>query len=375
MTADEAPIRVLLTATSYPRTAGDWRGVFMRHLVEGLSRRADIRLRVWAPPGPLPPAAAGACTAAESDWLDRLAQRGGIAQALRQRSLSRVTVPLRLMQLLRRVYRREAADVVHANWLQSALPLLGQRTPAVVTVLGTDFALLRIPGMVTALRTVLRQRPCVIAPNAEWMCERLQELFGDLATIRPVPFGVAAPWYQIQRQYEPVAPRRWLAVLRVTRAKIGALFDWGGTVFGDEDQLHLFGPSQEALSIPDWVHYHGPTDAGRLLRDWVPGAAGLVTLSQHDEGRPQILLEAMAAALPIVASAIPAHESFLRDGETGRLVRGPDDLRAAIGELSDPVRNRAMGQAARAWVSREVGTWDTCAARYAELYRSVVPFA
>jgi glycosyltransferase involved in cell wall biosynthesis len=366
------PLRVLLTTTSYPRSLEDWKGVFMRHLVEALAALPETSLRVWAPPGPLPPSAGYACEPAEAAWLDQLAQRGGIAQALRSRSLACVTAPLRLVRLMRRAYRRERADVIHANWLQSALPLFGLPTPAVVTVLGTDFALLKVPGMPAALRRVLRQRRCVIAPNAEWMRPRLEELFGDIAAVRPVPFGVASSWYDVARAYDAAAPRRWLTVLRVTRAKIGPLFEWGAKVFGRDDELHLFGPMQEDVTIPDWVHFHGPTHSAELLRQWVPSAAGMVTLSQHDEGRPQVLLEAMASGLPVVASAIPGHESFIDHGKTGWLVRGADDLAAAVRSLADPARNAALGAGGRAWVRRELGTWTDCARRYAELYRAVL---
>src|SRR3546814_14151560 len=73
---------------------------------------------------------------------------------------------------------------------------------------------------------------------------------------------------------------------------------------------------EEEVELPGWVHYHGPASP-RLLADEVfPAARGLITLSQHPEGRPQVLLEAMAASLPIVASDIPAHASNLAHSQT-----------------------------------------------------------
>lgn len=44
-------LRILMVSTSYPSDLSDWRGLFIRHLVEALSRRTDIDLRLWAPPG------------------------------------------------------------------------------------------------------------------------------------------------------------------------------------------------------------------------------------------------------------------------------------------------------------------------------------
>src|SRR3546814_16128905 len=76
---------------------------------------------------------------------------------------------------------------------------------------------------------------------------------------------------------------------------------------------------EEEVELPGWVHYHGPASP-RLLADEVfPAARGLITLSQHAEGRPQVLLAAMAASLPIVASDMPAHASIRANGDTGLL--------------------------------------------------------
>lgn len=66
------------------------------------------------------------------------------------------------------------------------------------------------------------------------------------------------------------------------------------------------------------------------------------------EGLPFALLEAMAAAVPSVCSAIPGNDEAIVDGETGRLVppRDPEAAAAAICELlGDPARARRMGEA------------------------------
>jgi hypothetical protein len=250
--------------------------------------------------------------------------------------------------------------------LQNALPLWRTKTPALVTILGSDFALLKIPGMVKALRVVFSRRPTILAPNAGWMAPRLEQLFGDVAEVRPIPFGVDAHWFDVERV--PVLPSRWLAVTRLTPAKVGPLFAWGEGIFERGRELHLFGPMQEKLAIPSWVHYHGATHPAELRDTWFPQAAGLLTLSRHDEGRPQVILEAMAAGLPVIASDQPAHRDVIRDGETGRLVSSREAFHAALGELDSPANNLIVGRAARAWMRTTIGTWDDCAARYQAAY-------
>jgi glycosyltransferase involved in cell wall biosynthesis len=360
-------VRIFFTSTSYPRSIDDWRGQFVRNLVAGLARPPPRELAVWAPPGPLPGNVRYACDPTESGWLDKLALEGGIAHVLRTGGVSRISRPLRLVQLMGRAYRREAADVFHANWLQSALPMRGTATPALLSVLGTDFALLKIPGMVRMLRRRMRGRQCMIAPNAEWMAPKLAELFGDLARVVTVPFGIDGAWYRIERR-APSGPRKWLVVSRLTRAKIGSLFEWGEKLFGADDELHLFGPQQEALAIPPWVHYHGPVRPQDLVERWFPEAAALVTLSQHDEGRPQVMLEAMAAGLPVLASRLPAHEGLVSHRQSGYLAGTREELIEGLDWLKDSSHNRTAGEAGRERVTREIGTWDDCAARYVCLY-------
>ena len=96
--------------------------------------------------------------------------------------------------------------------------------------------------MKALLRAVLRQRRAILAPNAEWMRPALEQAFGDLAEIRPIAFGVDDPWFEVVRRPAAGSARQWLAVTRLTRDKIGDLFAWGEGVFGNERQLHLFGP-------------------------------------------------------------------------------------------------------------------------------------
>ncbi|MDI1246848.1 MAG: glycosyltransferase family 4 protein [Rhodoferax sp.] len=361
-----------MSSTSYPKNPQDWQGRFIANMAESLARRADIQLALWAPPGELPSPVANACTPADALWLKRLTAQGGIAHLLRKRKLLAATSALSLLMRLGRAYRHQPADVMHVNWLQNALPLWGTRTPALITVLGTDFALLKLPGMKLLLRAMLRQRRAILAPNAAWMQPALEQAFGDLAEIRPIAFGVDAPWFEVVRPAPVDNTRHWLAITRLTKNKIGDLFSWGEGLFGPQRQLHLFGPMQEQMTLPAWVHYHGPTHPAELLQTWFPQACGLITLSRHDEGRPQVMLEAMAAGLPVLASDLPAHRDMIQHRQTGWLAATRDELCQGLDWLEDPVQNQQTGQTARRWIKESIGTWDDCASRYATAYQDLL---
>jgi glycosyltransferase involved in cell wall biosynthesis len=100
------------------------------------------------------------------------------------------------------------------------------------------------------------------------------------------------------------------------------------------------------LGLTDLVHMLGVRrDISRIL-----AASDVFLLSSHREGFPIAVLEAMAAELPVIATAVGDLPSILEDGVTGRLI-GPGDTQAfacaIIDVLSDPGGARRMGRQAR----------------------------
>jgi glycosyltransferase involved in cell wall biosynthesis len=111
------------------------------------------------------------------------------------------------------------------------------------------------------------------------------------------------------------------------------------------------GPLREKLlelarrvGIEDRVRFLGyRTDARALI-----GLLDVLVVPSLTEGSPLIVLEAMAAGVPVVASAVGGIPDQVRHGEEGLLVSpgDPEALTRALGELlRDPGRARLMGAA------------------------------
>ncbi|HEV3143577.1 MAG TPA: glycosyltransferase [Gemmataceae bacterium] len=106
-------------------------------------------------------------------------------------------------------------------------------------------------------------------------------------------------------------------------------------------------------------------DLDRLL----PGADVFV-LPSYTEGLPNVILEASAAAVPVVATAVGGTPEVVRHSETGYLVppRNPQALAEDIsGLLGDESLRRSMGHAGREFVQKHF----TFAAQ-AEAYRRLL---
>jgi len=111
-------------------------------------------------------------------------------------------------------------------------------------------------------------------------------------------------------------------------------------IIGEGPQRHELEELRDRLGLADVVDFHG------YMPDPVSivGGADVFVLSSHSEGQGIVLLEAMAAGTPIVATDCPSGpRELLQDGEAGLLVPvgDPEAMADAIDRLlsDDGLRN------------------------------------
>lgn len=103
-------------------------------------------------------------------------------------------------------------------------------------------------------------------------------------------------------------------------------------------------------------------------------AMDIFVLPSLKQGLGTIMLEAMLRGRPVIATSAGGVQRVVEDGRTGLFVPPRDSaaLAARVGELlNDPLRARAMGQAAREYVLAEFPV-DRMVEQTANLYRDVL---
>ncbi len=147
------------------------------------------------------------------------------------------------------------------------------------------------------------------------------------------------------------------------------------------DDVHLLvigeGPLRESLEefrdacqIGDKVHFLGArSDVMRMMPHFA-----LLWLASDYEGLPNVVMEAMTAGVPVVATDIPGTRDLVTHGETGFLTSVGDRAnlaRYAHKLLEDPTLRMRLGEAGRERITRDFSV-ERMVAAHAELYRRLL---
>jgi len=123
------------------------------------------------------------------------------------------------------------------------------------------------------------------------------------------------------------------------------------------------------LNVNDDIIFAGSKSPEEMY-NWY-GAANMFVLPSLSEGRPNVILEAMASELPIVATNIGGTNEVIQDGKNGLLfpVKDVDALANAMTKiLKSEKLTLALSKAAREDIVNRGYTWESCAKKYIDIY-------
>jgi glycosyltransferase involved in cell wall biosynthesis len=396
---------VVMVTTSYPRFPGDSVGTFMEPIARHVAARGH-EVHIVAPWHPL--LARGReengvffhfFHYAPVPALNVFGYASGLRADVEVRRAAWVAAPLAGASgwfKAMRVAQKRRATVMHGHWVVPGGALAAAARPGlplVVSLHGSDVFVAERNALARAIARRVFGRAGAITACSEDLARRAGALGAPPARIEVVPYGVDVD------RFKPDADAR-----RAVRAALGGSADDPLVVAAGRlvrkkgfefliDALPLVEPTRTVvaiagggdleselraraarLGVSDRVRFLGDRPQDEVARLFAAADVAVVPSVRDDSGNvdglPNVLLEALAAATPVVATPAGGIGAVVRDGDTGRIVpeRDPAALAAAIGSLlADPAQARRLADRGRALVQTRFG-WPAAAERFEAAY-------
>jgi phosphatidyl-myo-inositol dimannoside synthase len=400
---------VVMVTTSYPRFPGDSVGTFMEPIAHSVAARGH-EVHVVAPWHPL------VARQPEEDgvWFHFYHYAPvpslnvfGYAAAMRAdvslRGAAYLAAPLALAagwRAARQIARRHRATVMHGHWVIPGgitAALAAPALPLVVSLHGSDvFLAERFGPARLAARHTFRRAGFVTACSDD-LARRARALGADADRMETVPYGVDTDRFHPDSVGRASARNELgvgndvplgFAAGRLVRKKgfeylIDAISEVPGVVLaiaGEgtlDEELHA---RAHAAGLGQRVRFLGNLTQDRV-GEYFAAADFICVPSVRDDsgnvdGLPNVVLEAMASATPLITTPAGGIGSVIEDGRTGLLVaeRSPHAIAVAVRRLlENPPLADAIGVAARAEVQRSFG-WARTAERLEAAYDRALAF-
>jgi len=377
-------MKILIITTSYPCDDTDPSGIFVKRLALALVEQG-AKITVLAPgdtnaqsretvngihivrfcyaPGPFMKIGYGA---------------GGIPVNLRRWPWLFAILPFFLASMvIHAIILAKDCDVIHANWLAAgffSLPAkLIRRKPLVLTLRGSDLR----KGTPKLLPFILKRADAVTTVNKKWARD-LRDAFQLNAVYTPNGVEVSGAAIDPKSAFGIGAHEIIVLFVGALHERKGAdiLFKAARILMGRDDPVKFLvigpgDPDEFGLNALPNVICTGGIPPNEVLTMY--SRCDIFIIPSRFEGRPNVLLEAMASGLPSVATRLPGIMEVLTD-ESGILIDIEDARALADGICAlakDPERREFMGQKAKARISELSLDWQSSAGNYLHIFQEV----
>ena len=321
---------------------------------------------------------------------------GGIPAALSRNKLNYLLVPWLFAAMFFACLRAaRKADVIYANWAICGLigglvgKILGR--PVVTTLRGDDVTRSKrslIDRMILRCCLQLSDRIAVVSKAIQLL---ISDQYPQTASkVSMIENGVDDAFLKIGA--DKSMPEKENKNMPLNVVTIGSLIRRKGvdTIIRAIEALkqqrninldivgegQLRNELQQLVSncgLNDRIVFRGalaPNEIADVLRQ-----SDLFVLSSYSEGRPNVVLEAMAAGLPVVATDIDGVRELVSDNKTGLLFK-PGDFKSLSEKIlylhEHPGERTELGRAGHAEIIQRGLTWTQTAQHYARLFQQIV---
>ena len=385
-------VHVLHLTTSFPLHRGSSSGIFIYRLVKYLS--PDTGITVLVPDPRLPVDAPDGTFQiltfryAPKGWQVLAHEPGGLPVVLHSSPWLVSILPLFIAAMFVRTVRSAIhADLIHAHWtvngVIAGLAGLLTRTPVVTTLRGEDVNRSRSSCVHRFLFSLCLQLSRRVVTVSDSMRDQLRDRMPDHAhKIDFVPNGIGQQFFSIPITINPLQPtilvlgslipRKGTDLVIRALAACRSKVDWKLVVAGIGPELDNLRRLRNESGLQDRI-----TFTGQVIPDNVPALlaeSDILVQASYREGRPNAVMEAMAAGLAVIGSDIDGIHELIEPGENG-LLFAPGDIQSLTfcldRLLAEPELREQLGREARRTMIEKKLTWPACARSYLKIYTSL----
>jgi glycosyltransferase involved in cell wall biosynthesis len=388
--------KILVLTTSYPSDDQDPSGIFIANLLRAIQERG-YAIKVVAPSNGgfygrrcldgIETVRFGYFRPRSLEKLTR--GSGGIPENMNASFLARLQLfPMMVVFLCVALREVRDTDVIYANWLGAGIiggfvNLLARR-PLVVSFRGDDGYLARDRFLWRVLTKWVTRRATVVAPVSGELTEILLGLGLPREKCHLPQFGVDTEMFHPTPDNRPSEDEVRLLFVGslIPRKGLHDLLEALGEPLPIQVRLIVVGDGALANRLMDlceslglkerteWMGSVPPVEVARLMR-----TADLLCLPSYMEGRPNVVNEAMASALPVIATRIGGIPDMVEEGRTAFLhdPGNVEELRDHIRTLvSDAELRHRMGKAGYDFLTKSGVSWDSTAEEFDLLFSRVM---
>lgn len=391
-------MKVLIISNAFPNSGEETRGIFTFQIVKALQKKCDVEVIA-----PLP-------------WIPPFRKTATISRyphtnVPQKEDIGNITVHhprylvipkilgfmhaafmfFPLLKLVKELDRHDKIDLINVHWIFPdgvAAAWIGKKLhkPVILTALGCDINL--YPTMMLRriqISRALKTADYITTVSSD-LKDRIVSLNIPVKKVKVISNGVDLDLFQIMNKKE-VRTKLGIPTDRAVILTVGSQDEVKGTKYLIE-AFHMMSMKMESpplllcigdgplrLSLVSRVnHFGGGNDIlflGRKPHSDIPlwmNAADLFCLPSLREGYPNVVLEALACGIPVVASDVGAIPEII-DDSNGRTCR-KGDPRDLSRQLIEALKTSWIRGTIREAVKDN--DWEHCANGYYKMYRKIL---
>ena len=391
-------MKVLIITNAFPSSAEETRGIFTYQIANALKSKCDIE--VIAPLPWIPPFLKNAAVSKYPYANVPEKETVGDIKVHHPRYLvipkilgfmHAVFMFFPLLRLVEKLSRSDKIDLIYARWIfpdGAAATWVGEKLhiPVIVTAMGCDINLFSTMRFRRFQICRALKRVSFITAVSNNLKEKILSLNVPIQKVKVIPNGVDLDLFHIMPKKQ-IRKKLGIPEIKSIILTVGTQDEVKGTKYLIEafakmkkkTELPTFlicigeGPlrnqlilAAQKLGVDKDVLFAGRKDH-REIPLWM-NAADVFCLPSIREGHPNVVIEALACGIPVVASAVGAIPEIIGE-KNGRICEAGD---------TEALRNKLLECLEISWdrksIRKTVGKtdWNTCATEYFRLYKKVV---